>query len=105
MTVAITTLAAILAFAVVVLFGLVNALKGELVAKDAQIAELTLQRDDWKGKAERLIDANLARAGAIHQPTMEYRKPQDRVAGAASMMTAALAITEIDSRESRKKTG
>lgn len=70
----------------------------ELAAKDAVIADLRAQLADWKGKSERLIDATLARAGAIHQPTMEHRKLPDRVAGAASMMTAALAVTEIDSR-------
>jgi hypothetical protein len=75
----------------------------EIASKDAIIADLTAQVADWKGKAERLIDANLARAGAIHEPTMVNRKVSDRGAGAAGMMAAALAITEIDSSLSRKK--
>ena len=53
-------------------------LERELAAKDAVIADLQTQIADWKGKAERLIDANLARAGTIHEPTMVNR---DRVVG------------------------
>jgi hypothetical protein len=70
----------------------------ELAAKDEMIAEIRAQRDDWKGKAERLTDAALVRAGAVHQPTMETPKPRDRVRDAAAMITGALAVTEIESR-------
>jgi hypothetical protein len=70
----------------------------ELAAKDAVIAELRENVAYWRTRAERLIDGSLVRAGAAHQPTMEHQPPRDRVAGAASMLTAALAVTEIDSR-------
>lgn len=74
----------------------------DLAARDAVIADLREQLADWKGKAERLTDAALARAGAIHQPTMETKKAPDRIAGAAAAISAALSITEIDSSRKRK---
>ena len=79
-----------------------QSLTAQLSEKDAMLVEVTKQRDDWKGKAERLIDAALVRAGAAHEPTMEARKPADRVASATAALTAAMSVTEIDSSKKRK---
>jgi hypothetical protein len=65
---------------------------------NAALAEMTAQRDYWRTRAERLTDAALVRAGAIHQPTMETPPPRDRVQAAASMLTAALSVTEISGK-------
>jgi hypothetical protein len=62
---------------------------------------LASDRDYWKKRAEQLIDAALARAGAIHQPTMEQR-PREHVKSAMAMLTSALSVTEIDSSQKRK---
>lgn len=68
----------------------------------AELSEMTRQRDYWRAKAESLIDAALARAGAIHQPTMETRPPADRITSGLAALTTALSVTEIDSSKSRK---
>jgi len=67
-----------------------------------KLASVTAERDYWKDKAEELMDAALIRAGAIHQPTMA-RRPGPTNLDAASMITAAMAITEIDSSTFKKK--
>ncbi len=68
---------------------------------DLQVELLTVDRDYWKTRAEQLIDAALARAGAIHQPTMEQVGPRDTVASAAAIITSALSIREIDSSKQK----
>lgn len=78
-------------------------LRARCTAVEAALVEMTAQRDYWRARAERLMDAALVRAGAIHQQTMEDTAPKDRVRSAQSMLTAALAVTEIDSSQNRKK--
>lgn len=73
----------------------------ELAHRDETIAQLQAERDYWRKRAEQLIDASLARAGAIHEPTMVDRKMPDPRLDPAAMISAALAVTEIDS--SKKK--
>lgn len=65
------------------------------------IRERDAQIEYWRARAERLIDADLARRGAIHEPTMVDR-PRAKVDSMASLISSALAITEIDSSKSRK---
>lgn len=72
----------------------------ELVSAAREIAELTEQRDYWRTRAERLMDAALARANAIHEPTMVDRKV-DKSLNPASVYTAALSVTEIDSSKGK----
>jgi hypothetical protein len=72
----------------------------ELRQRDVQIDLTTFDRDYWKGKAERLIDNALVRAGAAHMPTMVDR-PIPPGVDAASMITAAMAIQEIDSSKTK----
>jgi hypothetical protein len=73
-----------------------------VMASKAAFDEMVTQRDYWRTRAERLMDAALVRAGATHQPTMEDTRPADRVRSAQSMLTAALSVTEIDSSQHRK---
>jgi hypothetical protein len=63
--------------------------------------EMAGERDYWKGKAERLIDAGLSRTGAIHEPTMRERSPVPKGVNPAELITGAMAITEIDSTKRR----
>ncbi len=72
----------------------------ELQRRDERIADLERDRDYWQRRAEELIDAGLARAGAIHQPTMVDRKAP--VTDVASMIAGALAVQEIDSSKQKK---
>lgn len=56
---------------------------------------LHAERNYWREKAERIIDAALVRQGATHQPTMAPApKPQPNP---MHDMMRALSITEIDS--------
>lgn len=41
------------------------------------LAQTRVDRDYWKARAERLIDAALVRAGAIHEPTMVATPPAE----------------------------
>lgn len=75
----------------------------ELARRDDAIRELTEQRDYWQTRAEKLMDAALARAGAIHEPTMVDRKVPTST-NPAAMISAAMAISEIDSSKGRKAT-
>ena len=70
-------------------------------ALERENASLIEQRDYWKCRAEQLIDAALARTGAIHQPTMEQR-PRPVEASGLQLIAAAMAVTEIDSNPNRK---
>lgn len=71
-----------------------------LTAALDKVTDLTKERDYWRGRAEKLIDAGLVRTGAIHEPTMVERKPPP-ARDMASLITSALSTTEIDS--SKKK--
>jgi hypothetical protein len=64
-------------------------LEGQIVEKSGQIVY-------WRSRSERLMDAALARAGAIHEPTMVGPKPAPPVS-AAALLTSAFGITEIES--------
>ena len=64
------------------------------------IRELAAQRDYWRTRAERLMDAALARANAIHEPTMVEKKI-DKSLNPASVYTAALSVSEIDSSKGK----
>ena len=55
-------------------------LKARLLAREAEIVGLKADRDYGRTRAERLTDAALARAGAIHQPTMVEPKPAPAMA-------------------------
>lgn len=77
--------------------------KDAIATKDAALAEMVTQRDYWRTRAERLMDAALVRAGAVHQQTMETPAPRNRVDSAAAIMTAALSVREIDSSKSRRE--
>lgn len=74
----------------------------EVEALRKELAAVSAERSYWRARGEQLIDAALARAGAIHQPTMEQRQAPD-VASTLSMMTSALSVMEIDSSAPRKK--
>lgn len=69
----------------------------EVLRRDGEIVELTEQRDYWRTRAERLTDAALARANAIHEPTMVDRKPPTGKENPAAVLVAAMGITEIRS--------
>lgn len=74
----------------------------EVLRRDEKITQLTADRDYWKMRAEKLTDAALARAGAIHEPTMVDRKvPTD--SNPAATLAAAMAITEFDSSKGKGK--
>lgn len=73
--------------------------RAENVHLTIQVETIGAERDYWRHRGEKLIDAALARAGAIHQPTMEHGGPRDSVASAAALITSAMAVREIDSRK------
>ncbi len=51
----------------------------------------------WRTRAERLTDSALARAGAIHEPTMVEKKPEPK--NPLATVAAALSMKEFDSAE------
>lgn len=64
---------------------------------DAQTEQVTY----WRTRAERLTDAALVRAHAIHQPTMvEPRPAPANTLNPLAAAMSALAIQEIDTRSS-----
>lgn len=67
-----------------------------LAASDSNNAELRAQVEYWRVRAERLMDAALARRGEIHEPTMREPKPP---AGQSPMelIASAMAVTEVTS--------
>jgi hypothetical protein len=69
-------------------------------AVEKALVEMTLEREYWRTRAERLTDAALVRAGAVHQPTMEA-KP-DRVQGTLAMVASAMSVQEIDSSKGKR---
>jgi len=71
----------------------------EVTRRDETIAALTTERDYWRARAEKLIDAALARANAIHEPTMRDVPPP--VQPVSAMLASALSVTEIDSTKGR----
>lgn len=75
----------------------------ELDALRKELAIVSAERSYWRTRGELLTDAALVRVGAIHQPTMEQRDPRKDIASAASMISSALAIKEIDSSKSPRK--
>jgi hypothetical protein len=81
---------------------LVSAWRFRVGIGTARIDELIGQREYWRTRAEQLIDAALARGGAIHQPTMEQKRPADRIASAMAAVTSAMAVQEIDSSRKRE---
>lgn len=57
---------------------------------------LQAQVEYWRTRAERLTDAALSRAGAIHEPTMVDRPaPADK--SPMELISRAMAVREIDS--------
>lgn len=65
-----------------------------------ELAIATVDRSYWRGRAEQLIDAALARAGAIHQPTME-KVDRKNLASVAATIVGAMGIKEIDSSKGK----
>lgn len=53
----------------------------------------------WQDRAEKLIDAGLARTGAIHQPTMEDRAAPQTGREAWGSILAAMNMTEKPRRD------
>lgn len=70
--------------------------------RDAQIERLEAEVKYWQARAERLMDAALARAGAIHEPTMVDRKVSPHM-NPAAVLAGAMSITEIDSSKAKGK--
>jgi hypothetical protein len=63
-------------------------------AQERQIADLRAERDYWRTRAERLIDAGLARRGEIHEPVMQAAAPKP-ASGLAGLF-AGLGVDEIN---------
>lgn len=77
----------------------VSRLRLEAVERERDAA---LQREEyWRIRAEKLTDAALVRAGAVHEPTMEARVPKGPASALTSIITA-MSVQEIDSSKSRK---
>lgn len=74
----------------------------DLQAEQAKVLELRTDVAYWKTRCERLTDAALARAGAIHSPTM-VDVPKRDGRDVMGSISSALSITEIDSRTMKKK--
>jgi hypothetical protein len=73
----------------------------ELDALRKELAEVSAERSYWRARGEQLIDAALARAGAIHQPTMEQR-PRELATSMLSQIVSAAGMSEFDSSQTRK---
>lgn len=65
-----------------------------LSAKNIEIVSLVRERDYWRTRAERLADAALVKAGAIHEPVMGERKAEKDPLKSAF---GGMAVREIDS--------
>lgn len=77
----------------------IERLEDRIAHLEGQVATLTEERNYWRTRGERLMDAALARAGAIHEPTMVNKPPAPPVS-AAALLTSALGISEIESGRS-----
>ena len=73
----------------------------EVGQKDARIADLEQQVEYWRSRCERLMDAALVRAGAIHEPTFVDRKTPETPADKFGQILANLTTTEIDSTKKK----
>lgn len=74
-----------------------DCLRATLVAESNRADIFEQQAEYWRTRAERLTDASLVRAGAIHEPTMVERKPPATAPGA--VIAQAMSVKEIDSRQ------
>ena len=73
----------------------VERLNDQVEAMLAAGNEQAKQAQYWRQRAERLTDAALSRAGAIHEPTMVEKKPEPK--NIASTVAAAMAMKEFES--------